>query len=136
MTLTVRPRTIFKTKRHNMGLMSEHVEHGFGPVWDGESRALILGSMPSPKSRAAAFYYMHPQNRFWPAHIFATGAKSAQLYRKLIEPRLTEAGIAIGMTQLPSTSPANASMRLPDLITAYREAFQKANVLENAYWKN
>ena len=29
-----------------------------------------------------------------------------------------------------------ASMRLPDLITAYREAFQKANVLENAYWKN
>lgn len=70
------------------------------------------------------------------AHIFATGAKSAQLYRKLIEPRLTEAGIAIGMTQLPSTSPANASMRLPDLITAYREAFQKANVLENAYWKN
>jgi len=40
------------------------------------------------------------------------------------------------MTQLPSTSPANASMRLPDLITAYREAFQKANVLENAYWKN
>ena len=33
--------------------MSEHVEHGFGPVWDGESRVLILGSMPSPKSRAA-----------------------------------------------------------------------------------
>ena len=44
--------------------MSEHVEHGFGPVWDGESRALILGSMPSPKSRKAAFYYMHPRNRF------------------------------------------------------------------------
>lgn len=46
--------------------MSEHVEHGFGPVWDSESRILILGSMPSPKSRKAAFYYMHPQNRFWP----------------------------------------------------------------------
>ena len=43
--------------------MSEHVEHGFGPVWDGESRVLILGSMPSPKSRASAFYYMHPQNQ-------------------------------------------------------------------------
>lgn len=26
--------------------MSEHVEHGFGPVWDSESRILILGSMP------------------------------------------------------------------------------------------
>ena len=43
MTLTVRPRTIFKTKRHNMGLMSEHVEHGFGPVWDGESPGFDFG---------------------------------------------------------------------------------------------
>lgn len=43
-----------------------HVEHGFGPVWDAESRVLVLGSMPSPKSRAAGFYYMHPRNRFWP----------------------------------------------------------------------
>lgn len=43
-----------------------HVEHGFGPVWDAGSRILVLGSMPSPKSREAAFYYMHPRNRFWP----------------------------------------------------------------------
>jgi hypoxanthine-DNA glycosylase len=34
-------------------------------VFDKESRALILGTMPSPKSREAGFYYMHPQNRFW-----------------------------------------------------------------------
>lgn len=26
---------------------------------------MILGTMPSPKSREAGFYYMHPQNRFW-----------------------------------------------------------------------
>lgn len=44
----------------------QHVEHGFGPVWDMRSRMLVLGSMPSPKSRDAAFYYMHPRNRFWP----------------------------------------------------------------------
>lgn len=180
--------------------MSEHVEHGFGPVWDSESRILILGSMPSPKSRKAAFYYMHPQNRFWPvmqalfadpadpsdvtgdslqsrrafamrhhialwdviascditgasdasirnatpndltpllrdapiARIFTTGAKSAQLYRRLIEPRLAATGITIGMTPLPSTSPANASMRLPALIEAYRLAFQSAGALEMA----
>ncbi len=180
--------------------MSEHVEHGFGPVWDSESRILILGSMPSPKSRKAAFYYMHPQNRFWPvmqalfadpadpsdvtgdslqsrrafalrhhialwdviascditgasdasirnatpndltpllrdapiARIFTTGAKSAQLYRRLIEPRLAATGITIGMIPLPSTSPANASMRLPALIEAYRLAFQSAGALEMA----
>ena len=49
-----------------MAVMTEHVEHGFGPVWDAESRVLVLGSMPSPKSREASFYYMHPRNRFWP----------------------------------------------------------------------
>ena len=45
--------------------MSEHVYHTLAPVFDGNSRVLILGSMPSPKSRAAGFYYAHPQNRFW-----------------------------------------------------------------------
>lgn len=56
-----------------MAVMTEHVEHGFGPVWDAESRVLVLGSMPSPKSREASFYYMHPRNRFWPvmAAVFA-----------------------------------------------------------------
>ena len=49
--------------------------------------------------------------------IFCTGAKAAQLYRKLIEPQL-----GISCVQLPSTSPANAAMRLPALIKAYREA--------------
>ena len=43
-----------------------HVTHGFGPVWNDRSRVLILGSMPSPSSREAGFYYMFPRNRFWP----------------------------------------------------------------------
>ena len=38
---------------------------GFPPVWDENSRALILGSFPSVKSRAVGFYYGNPQNRFW-----------------------------------------------------------------------
>ena len=42
-----------------------HVEHTFGPVYDSESRILILGSFPSVKSREISFYYAHPQNRFW-----------------------------------------------------------------------
>ena len=41
------------------------VTHSFGPWFDGQSRVLILGTMPSPKSREAGFYYAHPQNRFW-----------------------------------------------------------------------
>lgn len=43
----------------------EHVTHTFGPVYDENSRILILGSMPSVKSREQQFYYGHPQNRFW-----------------------------------------------------------------------
>lgn len=176
--------------------MSEHVEHGFGPVWDADSRVLVLGSMPSPKSRAAGFYYMHRQNRFWPvmAALFAdpadpldvpgdspdsrrafalrhhialwdviascdivgasdssirnavpndltpilrdshvtrvltTGAKAAQLYRKLIAPQLDAADITVPMIPLPSTSPANVSMRLPDLVAVYRAAFHEAGI--------
>ena len=43
----------------------EHVTHTFGPVYDEQSKILILGSMPSVKSREQQFYYGHPQNRFW-----------------------------------------------------------------------
>lgn len=35
------------------------------PLIDSNSRALVLGSMLSPKSAQARFYYAHPQNRFW-----------------------------------------------------------------------
>ena len=42
-----------------------HITHTFGAVYDSESRVLILGTMPSPKSREQGFYYAHPQNRFW-----------------------------------------------------------------------
>ena len=38
---------------------------GFEPVYDSESKVLILGSFPSVKSRKIGFYYGNPQNRFW-----------------------------------------------------------------------
>ena len=41
------------------------VTHEFPALYDRESRVLLLGSIPSPKSREMAFYYGHPQNRFW-----------------------------------------------------------------------
>ena len=43
----------------------QHIEHGFDPVFDERSRILVLGSFPSVLSRANAFYYGNPQNRFW-----------------------------------------------------------------------
>lgn len=41
------------------------LSHEFEPVFDENSRILILGTFPSVKSREQAFYYGHPQNRFW-----------------------------------------------------------------------
>lgn len=39
--------------------------HNIPPVFDANSRVLILGSFPSVKSRETEFFYGHPQNRFW-----------------------------------------------------------------------
>lgn len=44
-------------------LMTQY--HNIPPVYDKNSRILILGSFPSVKSREAQFFYGHPQNRFW-----------------------------------------------------------------------
>lgn len=41
------------------------MNHPFDPVFDSESKILILGTFPSVKSRENGFYYGHPQNRFW-----------------------------------------------------------------------
>lgn len=49
--------------------------------------------------------------------VFATGTKAGELYRKLIEPTLDAP-----CTTLPSTSPANAKMKLADLVDAYGKA--------------
>lgn len=45
--------------------MTETVVHTIPPVYDSRSRILILGTMPSPKSREIGFYYGNPRNRFW-----------------------------------------------------------------------
>ena len=45
--------------------MKTRLNHPFGPLYDDNSRVLILGSFPSVKSREQNFFYGHPQNRFW-----------------------------------------------------------------------
>jgi len=47
--------------------MSEtsRIYHPFGPLYNTDSKVLILGSFPSVKSREQQFFYGHPQNRFW-----------------------------------------------------------------------
>ena len=51
----------------------ETLSHTFDPIYNKDSRILILGSFPSVKSRENNFYYGHPQNRFWKVVAGVTG---------------------------------------------------------------
>ncbi|MBQ9673188.1 MAG: DNA-deoxyinosine glycosylase [Ruminococcus sp.] len=43
----------------------QSIVHPFPPLYNKNSKSLILGSFPSVKSREEMFFYGHPQNRFW-----------------------------------------------------------------------
>ena len=52
----------------------QRVVHTFAPIYNEETRVLILGTAPSVKSREHGFYYGHPQNRFWKVLAGVAGA--------------------------------------------------------------
>lgn len=56
----------------------ERVMHTFEPVYDENSKILILGTMPSVRSREQNFYYGHKQNRFWQVIADITGSEVPQ----------------------------------------------------------
>ena len=58
-----------------MEQIKNHVQHEFEPVYDEYSQILILGTLPSVKSRENHFYYGHPQNRFWKLLAYLTQAQ-------------------------------------------------------------
>ena len=63
-----------------------HIVHPFGPLFDETSTVLILGSLPSVKSREQNFFYGHPQNRFWPllAALFGEAAPQSVEEKKAL----------------------------------------------------
>lgn len=52
--------------------------HNIPPVWDKNSKILILGSFPSVKSREMQFFYSYKYNRFWQVVSSVTGAPCPQ----------------------------------------------------------
>lgn len=71
-----------------------HVEHTFEPVFDINSKVLILGTLPSVKSRENNFYYGHTRNRFWKvlSHILEAPLPETVIQKKEL---LLDSGIAI-----------------------------------------
>ena len=120
--------------------------HPIPPLFDAESRVLILGSFPSIKSREAMFFYGHPQNRFWPLLALLTGEPTPQtveekralalrhhfaLWDSIGQCTITgssdssirrynEPLLGRPAVVLPSTSPANAAWSLQRLAEAWR----------------
>ena len=110
-----------------------HVKHTFLPVYNEESRILILGSFPSVKSRENQFYYGHPQNRFWKviAGIFKEPLpqtidekKDLLLRHRIAVWDVIDSCDIVGSSgKLPSTSPANAAWNLERLTAEWKTAF-------------
>lgn len=72
----------------------QKVAHEFEPVFDENSKVLILGTFPSVKSRENHFYYGHPQNRFWKIIACLTDSEVPQTIEEK-KKVLLEHGIAI-----------------------------------------
>lgn len=68
--------------------------HTIAPVYDENSKILILGSFPSVKSRETQFFYGHPQNRFWRvlAAVFGCETPETVLQKRQM---LLENGVAV-----------------------------------------
>ena len=62
-----------------------HVENTLDPIIFPDSRVLLLGSMPSPKSREIGFYFGNPQNRFWRVVAALYGEKPLQSISEKID---------------------------------------------------
>ena len=58
------------------------IKHTIAPVYDRNSRILILGSFPSVKSREQQFFYGHKQNRFWKVLAGILGCEVPQTIEK------------------------------------------------------
>ncbi len=68
---------------------------GFAPVWNAQTKVLILGSFPSVASLKAGQYYAHPRNAFWPLMESLLGVPLRELsYSQRLEAVLC-AGIGI-----------------------------------------
>ena len=88
------------------------LDHPFGPLYDGNSRVLILGSFPSVRSREQNFFYGHPQNRFWKvvAAVFGQPVPQTVEEKKLL---ILDNGLALwdSIASCEITGSSDASIR-------------------------
>ena len=99
--------------------------HNILPLYDEKSRVLILGSFPSVKSREAAFFYAHPQNRFWPTLAAVLGEETPKTVKEKKAMALRR-GVAmwdtIGSCEIVGSSDASITNVVPNDLSVILDA--------------
>ncbi len=102
--------------------------HNIPPVFDENSRVLILGSFPSVKSRETEFFYGHPQNRFWKVISAVIGCRCPETVAEK-KAMLKETGIAvwdvIQSCEITGSSDSSIKNAVPNDLN---EIFQTADI--------
>ncbi|MEA4894241.1 MAG: DNA-deoxyinosine glycosylase [Oscillospiraceae bacterium] len=110
------------------------LQHNIPPIFNKNSKILILGSFPSVKSRETQFFYGHPQNRFWRvlAALFYCPAPSTLEGKKAI---LLDNGIALWdvIASCDITGSGDASIKnvVPNDLRRITEAADIGNIFTN-----
>jgi len=73
----------------------EKLTHPWGPEYGKDSKLLILGTFPSPKSREMGYYYGHPQNMFWRSLAASLGAPEPPYDKDARKRFVREHGVAL-----------------------------------------
>ena len=99
--------------------------HNIPPLYDEKSRVLILGSFPSVKSREAAFFYAHPQNRFWPTLAAVLGEETPKTVEEK-KAMVLRCGVAmwdtIGSCEIVGSSDASITNVVPNDLSVILDA--------------
>ena len=99
--------------------------HNILPLYDEKSRVLILGSFPSVKSREAAFFYAHPQNRFWPTLAAVLGEetpKTVEEKKAMVLRRGVAMWDTIGSCEIVGSSDASITNVVPNDLSVILDA--------------
>ena len=114
--------------------MKTQLRHPFPPLFDAQSRILILGSFPSVKSREQNFFYGHPQNRFWKVMAAVLGCKTPTSIPEKREMLLTH-GVAlwdsIAQCEIEGSSDASIDKVVPNDLSVILEAGQIRQIFCN-----
>ena len=125
-----------ETVGHSLGQKKRPEEqvHTIAPVYNEESRILILGSFPSVKSREEGFFYGHPQNRFWKvlARVFQTEVPATIPEKKtfLLEHRVAVWDV-IGQCEITGSSDSSIRNVIPNPIQKILEETQIKRIFVN-----